>query len=776
VSDATDFATADFAPKLVGTPVERVEDLRLLRGRGRYVDDVHPEGALHAVVLRSSVAHGRIRSIDTSAARRMPGVHAVYTAIEVAAAAGGRVPTIPLRLAPLPELEPFEQPVIAVAKVRYVGEPLALVVADTVALAEDARDAIVVDVEPLPAVTDRDGALRAEALLFEAHGRNSAITYTGSKGDAKSVAAFYTRRERFSVQRHSAVCMEPRGLVAAWDGASTHLTVTGSTKLPWVARRMLAERMDLPDDCVDMIEVDVGGGFGVRGEMYPEDWLVPFAARRLDRPVKWTEDRSENLLGSNHARETVCELELACGRDGRILALRGAAWVNAGAYLRNSGAIPPRNVAQFMSGPYKVEHIHVESTVILTNKAPIGTYRGPGRFEVDFFRERLIDLAAADLGIDRVEMRRRNLPGEADMPYPLAALNNPEKKEALDSGEHVAALERCLVEFDWREKSALAGRQVDGRWHGLAIGCFIEGGGTGPREHARMEVEADGSVSLYVGSTNLGQGVETVSLQIAADALGLPMDRLRVFHGSTTYLKEGFGSYHSRAVVMGGSAILVAARDLKASIRRAAAARLGCAEAEVTLGAGLVAECGGRRLALAELAGDGLSVEGHFASHTHVYSYGTAAAHVAVDAATGRIEILDYLSVQDVGRIMNPLTGEGQVIGAIVQGLGGTLLEHLAYDEQGQFLSASLADYLLPSATDFPNLRSILLELSPSPHNPLGAKGLGEGGIVPVGGVIANAVASALASFGVSPQDLPLTPQRVWRLLQEARRAGTCPP
>ncbi len=760
-----------FVANVVGTPVERIEDLRLLRGQGQYVDDLHHEGMLHAAILRSSVAHGRIRSIDVKAALAMPGVRGVFTADDVARASGGSVPSISLRLAPLPELEPFGQPVIAQAKVRYVGEPLAVVVADTAGLAEDALEMIDVDIESLPVVPDRHISGKNEVLLFEELGRNVPITYTAAKGGAASAFARapYVRKESFRVQRHSAVCLEPRGVLAVWDGAATKLTVFGAAKVPFATRKILARHMDIPEECVDLIESDVGGGFGVRGEFYSEDFLIPFVARKLNRPVKWIEDRRENLLCSNHSREIDIDIEIACEKDGTIVGLRGHAWVDAGAYLRTSAAIPPRNVAQFLSGPYRIPNIHVESSVMLTNKNPIGTYRGPGRFEADFFRERLIDIAAKDLGIDRVEIRRRNLPAESDMPYALATLNLPEKKEELDSGDYRITLDRCLAEIRWAEKAGLQGRLIDGRYHGLGLGCFIEGGAAGPRENARMVVEADGCISVFVGSTSIGQGLETVCTQIAADALGVPMDRIRFYHGSTTYLKEGFGSYHSRSVVMGGSAIIDAANNLKAEIRKAAATRLGCAAGDVSLGAGLAASHGGRAIALAELGGAGLSVEGTFANHHHTYAYGAAAAHVAVDARTGRVEVLEYVTVEDVGRIINPLTTNGQAIGAVVQGLGGTFLEHLQYDENGQFLTGSLADYLLPTATDFPNIKAIVLENSPSPNNPLGAKGAGEGGIVPVGGVVANAVANALTTLGAEPRELPLSPPKIWALIQAAR-------
>src|SRR5437899_2387507 len=563
--------------KTIGKPVERFEDLRLLRGRGPFVDDQHAEGMVHAAILRSTVAHGRIRAIGVEKARALPGVHAVFTAGDVAK--GAPVPTIPLRLAPLPELVPYEQPVIAQREVNYVGEPLALVVADTLAQAEDALDAIELDLEPLPAVVD-------------CHEGRLAITYTAAKGDALGAAAPYRRKERLAVQRHTAVCMEPRGLLATWDGARTKLTVSGAAKVPFSTRRMLAKNMDLPEDCIDMLEPDVGGGFGVRGEFYPEDFLIPFAARKLGRAVKWTEDRRENLLASNHSREMDCEIEVCCRADGTLLALRGKAWVDMGAYFRANGSIPPRNVAQFLSGPYRVPHIHIESCAVLTNKTPVGTYRGPGRFEADFFRERLFDMAAKDLGIDPVEFRRRNLPTSGEMPYPLATISPPEKKEALDSGDYRIALDRCLAEIRWPEKAKLQGKLIDGRYHGLGIGCFIEGGAAGPRENARLVVDPDGCVSVFVGSTSIGQGLETVCVQIAGDALKMPMDRIRIFHGSTTHLKEGFGSFHSRSVVMGGSAILAAADNLKKVIRQAAARRLKCSPDEVAIGAGLAASHG----------------------------------------------------------------------------------------------------------------------------------------------------------------------------------------
>jgi carbon-monoxide dehydrogenase large subunit len=751
----------------VGRPIERVEDLRLLRGRGRYVDDLSRQDQLSAVVLRSGVAHGVIRRIDCTAARALPGVHAVFTAIDI----GAPVPTIPVRLFPCPEHEPFRQPVIASTKVRYVGEPLAIVVADSPAIGEDALELIEVEIDALPAVTSRQG----DSLLFEAHGSNCALHYSVSKGDAAQAfaTADYTRRETSYVHRHTGITMEPRGVLAEWDAAVGRMTVWGATKVPFANRRILAKLMELDEQAVDMIEGDTGGSFGVRGEFFPEDFLVPFAARRLSRPVKWTEDRREHFLAISHARDVACEIEIACRRDGQVLGLRGKVWTDVGAYLRTAGAISPRNVGQFITGPYAIENVDIDVAVQLSNKSPSGTYRGPGRYEADFFRERLFNLAAADLGVDPVAFRRRNLVPESAMPYALPSVAPVPNPTALDSGAYEVVLDRCLAEAGWQDKIELQGKLIDGRYHGFGVGCFIEGGAAGPKEEARLVLQDDGSLAVYVGSSAVGQGVETVLGQIAADAMSLPFESVRVLHGSTTYMRDGWGSYHSRSTVMGGSAILAAAEDLKAKIRDAAAKRFNCAAAAVTIGEGMVCAPDGRVLMLSALAGQGLCSEAAFANHRHTYSYGTHVAHVAVDARSGHTEVIDYVAVEDAGRIINPLTLHGQAIGAIVQGLGGTLLEDLVYDENGQLLTATFADYLMPLATDFPNIRAISLQLRPSPFNPLGAKGAGEGGLIPVGGVIANAVSAALASLNVGVNELPLSPPRIWRLIQNARmRSG----
>ena len=718
--------------RYIGASVERIEDLRFLRGKGTYVDDVPKIDVLHAVILRSPLAHGRIRGIDASAALKMEGVHAVITAAEIVRACG-TVPLIPIRLHPNPVLEPYRQPVIASDKVRHVGEPVAIIVASSAAIAEDAMNAIELDIEALPVAADVRSALTGKTLLFEGTSTNSPITYTATKGDAD--AAFWNR------------------------GALAHM-------------------LGMEREAVTLIENDVGGGFGARGEFYTEDFLVPFAARHLGRAVKWIEDRRENLLSMNQARECDAEVEIACERDGTIIGFRGSMHYDLGAYPRTNGLVAPRNITQFVSAAYRVAHIDIACRIVFTNKTGSGTFRAPGRFESNFFGERLVDMAAKDLGLDPAEMRRKNLLTDRDMPGPLATLApstvpNTANTEC-DSGDYRITFDRCLQDFGWSAKRALQGKLIDGRYHGFGLACFIEGGAAGPRENARLRIEHDGSVTVSVGSTGLGQGLETVLTQIAADALEMPMDGVNLLHGSTNLLAEGWGSYHSRSTVMGGSAILDGAEKLKALVREKAAALLECAVAEVHVAGGEAVSPKGKLVSFAQLFAAsgtaGLEVDGSFASHHHTYAYGTAAAHIAVDPGTGGVELIDYLVVEDVGRAVNPLTLHGQVIGGTVQGLGGVFLEHLVYDDEGQLLTGSLADYLVPTATDYPQIRAVTLEQFPSPLNPLGAKGAGEGGTICVGGVIGNALANALSSLGIEPNSLPLSPSRVWQMVDEAAR------
>jgi carbon-monoxide dehydrogenase large subunit len=751
----------------IGAPVERVEDFRFLRGRGEYVDDIRRDGHWHAAIFRSPIAHARIRSIDLSGALAVPGVRAALTADDVVRP----LPRIPLRIPRANEhrAAAYQQPVIAADFVRYVGEPVAVILADTPEVAEDALERIAFDTDPLPVVASHD---RGEdgTLLFPETGSNCALLYDIVRGSADEAfrSADYVCRREFVVQRQTALPMETRGLLADWDERAARLMLHGAAKVPFQNRKVLAAMLGVSESKVELIECDVGGAFGVRGDFYPEDFLIAFAALRFKRAVKWIEDRREHLASINHARDVSCSIEMACRRDGAILGLRGETTVDIGAYARPSITNTVRIVSQFLSGPYRIANIQLRSRGLVSNKTPCGVYRGPGRFESAFFYERLIDIAAGELGIDRLDIRRRNLISKEEMPYPLA-VSKPDDglgATSCDSGDYLATFELCLREFGWQERCKHDGQLIDGRYHGIAAGCFIEGGAAGPRENARMVVQPDGIVSVSVGSSAIGQGLETVHSQIAAEALELPIERINLRHGSTTLLGEGFGSFASRSTVMGGGAVLNAANNLLDALKAAASRRMGVVAELLRTSDGNVVAPDGRTLSFAELATDGISAIGTFANSKTTYAYGAAAAHVAVDPRTGHVELISYMVVDDVGRVVNPLTMHGQLIGATVQGLGGVFAEQLCYDDQGQLLTGSLADYLVPLATDFPVIRALTTEDHPSPNNPLGAKGAGEGGIIPTGGVVANAVTSALRQFDVHVDSLPLSPPRVWELIQ----------
>lgn len=755
--------------RLVGSPVERTEDLRFLRGRGQYIGDFKLVDQQHAVIVRSSVAHGRLRGIDASAALAMPGVTAVITAKDIPSP----LPVIPFRR-PNPTITPFAQPVIASDVVRYVGEPIAVILATTAEIAEDALQTVMVDIEHWPAITDhRDGPVLTPPI-FPGTPNNRASLFIADKGDCEPAFrdATFTIRDRFSIQRMTAMPMETRGLVAQWDNARKHMTVSGAAKLPFFNRRALAGMLGLPETSVDYVEYDVGGGFGARGELYPEDFLVAFAARLTGKPVKWVEDRREHFMSIAHSRETYCDVELALDKDGVMLAVRGDMRIDIGAFVRPNGMTPVRNSAQFLTAPYRLSNIHLEAHAMLSNKVPAGTYRGPGRFESCFVMERLIDMAARATGLDRLDIRRRNLLRPDNMPYPLASTlpNDGFGDTACDSGDYLSPFERCLTEIGWHDKLAQQGALINGKYYGVGIGCFVEGGGSGPREHARMEADSDRGIILSVGSSAIGQGLETIFGQIAADALDVPMDRIRVLHGSTTLLAEGFGSYGSRSTVMGGNAVVATANIFLAEFRKAAAERLRVKPDDLTIAGCVATAPDGSHVGLAELASARIAVDGLFANSKATYTYGTAAAHVAVDPKTGKVDVLDYIVVDDVGRIINPLTLHGQVIGAAVQGLGSVFTEEIVYDKDGQLLIGSLADYMVPVSTDYPHVRAVSLEEHPCPNNPLGTKGAGEGGIIPVAAAVANAIAAALSPLGVEPRDLPITPPRLWKLIQAARK------
>ena len=754
----------------IGQSAKRLEDKRLLTGAGRYIDDVKLPGMAVMAILRSPHAHARIRGIDLSAARALPGVTDAFSAADI----DMDLPEIPLRLAPFQGFERFLQRPIAEGKVRYVGEPVAVVVAADRYIAEDALDLIEIDFEPLPAVTTVDQASAGDTLIHEDAGENMGTRYTVDRGDtdAAFADAAYTRRETFVTNRHGAVPMETRGLIAEFDPDTPLLRLHGATKVNFFNRRHLAAAFGLPETAVELIETDVGGGFGARGELYPEDYLVPIASRRAGRPVKWIEDRRENLTATNHSRDIICDLEIAATDDGRILGMRGTVQGDMGAYIRTNGGVVPSKAAQFLPGPYRVPAFSCDVQFLITNKTPVGTFRGPGRFEANFCRERLLDLMAGDLGIDPAEIRLRNLIEPAELPFRIGELVPGDPDATFDRGNYPSALNRLLAEAgydDWKHRQ---GEIIDGRAHGLGIACFIESSAAGPPESATIAVAPDGGIEIRTGASSVGQGTETGLAQICADGLEIDIGTIAVLHGSTTLVETGGGTFHSRNTVMAGNATRIAAETLRRRALELGGLRWNCEPDGLAYGDGAVAR-DGERLSLADLAafaesrGERLFAAATFDNEKKLsYSYGAHAALVAVDIATGMVDVKKYVLTEEIGRALNPAMVQGQAIGGLVQGLGGTLLDHMVYDEDGQLLTGSFADYLLPTSDCLPEITAIALEESPSEFNPMGFKGAGEGGIVAVAAAVGNAVSQALKVHDISITELPITPDRLRKALR----------
>lgn len=762
----------------IGLALERREDDRFLTGSACFVDDIQREGLAHAHIVRSMCACANIKSIDTAEARAVPGVIDIITSSDLTVG----LKHIPLSaFTPLPGFERFLQKPFAEHRSVYVGEPLAIIIAESRYIAEDAAELIFVDYEQQTAVVSASQSLLDQDLVHPDAGTNLATFATVSKGDVESAFAHaaYTRKERFSVHRHTAAPLETRGLVAEWDSQRAHLQVWGATKLTFRNREILADMLGLQEAQIDMIEVDVGGAFGVRGEFYPEDFLVPYAAIRVQRPVKWIEDRAEHLLATNHSRQMECEVEIAVDKDGMIVGLRGELIVDMGAYVRPNGGVAPGKGLQFLCGPYQIKNARFELRAALTNKTPFGSYRGPGRYESSYFRERIVDLAAHDLGIEPSDFRMRNLIKFDQMPWNAGAMVPGGPVAFYDTGNYPVVLEQALELTDYSRLREKRGKQADGRYYGLGIACFVESGGGGPSESARVSVSPEGRLELYTGISATGQGHETVFAQVLADELAVPLESIDFYHGSTMYVKRGWGTYHSRGAVMGGSAIVMACSKIKDQLRAFAAEHFDLQLSELVWNGGILLkkDQAAPLVSTVELirlfnenAGthSKLEAEAVYSSSELTYTFGVQFAHVAIDIETAVVEVLRFNTVEDVGRMLNPAVVHGQTIGAAVQGLGGTMLDHLVYDDSGQLLSGSFADYLMPTATDFPCVDATSLEISKATNNLLGVKGAGEGGIAAVGGAVANAVDDALRSFSVVIRDLPITPDRLAALLDTA--------
>ncbi len=761
----------------VGASIRRNEDPRLLNGRGRYVADIRLAGAAQMVVLRSPHAHARILGTDVTAARRASGVLDVITFADLPAT----VQPIPVRPTPLPSMVACLQFPLANDIVRYVGEPVAAVVAEDRYRAEDARELVQVEYEPLRVVTDAEsGAARDAPRLHASLEDNVVASWTVEIGevDAAFAQADLIVREQLRVQRHTGVPLETRGLVAEYDDGRGVLTMWGPTKVPHFNRGVLATMLGLPEHGIHFIEPEVGGGFGVRGEFYPEDFLVPWLAMRIGRPVAWVEDRLEHMLATNHSRQQVHQVELAVRSDGTILGLRDRFTNDHGAYVRTHGATVPKLTSALLPGPYRIPAYRSEAACVLTNKTPTGTYRGPGRFEAAFVRERALDLAAERLEIDPAEIRRRNFIAPAEMPYDLqiGVLDTP---VIFDSGNYGRLLDQALERFDyaaWRERRRAA--RAEGRLVGIGIGCFVEKSGLGPYETARVEIDLSGRVVLYTGITSLGQGMETILAQICAERLGVEPKEVTVVHGDTAVVPPGGGSFASRGTVMAGNAADQAALRLREKLLALASHRLEVAAGDLEIAAGRVRVAGApeRGLTFAEAARAALpgqplpagsspllAESAYFVSEQMTYPYGVHIAAVEVDGETGQIEVLRFLIAYDVGRAINPMLVHGQLVGGAAQGFGGAVLEELVYDQDGQLASSTFMDYLLPTSAETPPFDVLLVEECPSPLNPLGVKGAGEGGTVGVSAALANAVSDAV---GAPVRQLPLSPERVLGLVR----------
>ena len=745
----------------VGTSIKRVEDPRLLTGRGRYVDDIQQSGMAHAVIVRSAHAHARLRGIDLRRALAHPGVLDGVTGADL----GDAPPIIPLRSGARPGLGPYLQCPLARARVRYVGEPVAVVIAQDRVTAEDARELVEIDYDVLPTVVDVDEAVGASAPQLFPEG-NVAASWTTVVGDVDAAlrAAPHVVREQFTTGRQTGAPLETRGLVADWgdDG----VTVWGTTKVPYFNRRTLAGMLGLDEVLIHFVETDVGGGFGSRGEFYPEDFLIPWVARRLGRPVKWIEDRREHFLAINHSREQRWSVAMGVDDEGRLLVFDATVVNVMGGYLRTHGIWVAALTDAYLAGPYRIPNYRCRVACVMTNKTPTGTVRGPGFFEGTFVRERALDLVAARLGLDPAVVRRRNLARPHDIPYTVGIVSEAVTgrgvelggedfgamfDEALEAAGYETLLATC------RAKNAAGG---DVRY-GVGLAAAFETSGVGPYETAKVTLTAEGSITLAAGATSLGQGPATTLAQVCGDVLQVAPEDITVHLGDTRFMPDGVGSSASRSAVMAGNAVLRAARELREKIVTLAAASFEASPEDVTLedGAAIVRGVPHRRCSLRDVAAlaDG-PLEGQ-CRHETERAIGACAIHVAVvavDVSTGAVRPEKYVLVCDVGRAINPMIVEGQLVGGIAMGLGHALTEELVYDATGQLVTGTLMDYALPRADCLPSaIEIVLLAHAPGP-NALGVKGAGETGTSGVGAALANAVANALGP-DVAIRRLPLT-------------------
>jgi len=763
--------TADLAGTWIGRPIKRREDLRFLQGRARFVDDIVLPAMAHLVIVRSPHAHARVRGVRADDARRAPGVIAVVAARDLTGLQ-------PMPVNPLTEAQVAQvpHPILAAEKVRYVGEPVAAVLAQDRTAAADAAGLVEVDYDPLPVVSDPRGALAGTVLLHEALGDNVLVRIARGRGDVDAAFASAARvvKGQFHIPRVTAAPMEPRGVVAAYNRDEDLLTVWISAQDPYRPLAHLTRVFNRPADRIRVIVPDVGGAFGSKGNLPAEAAVAVWLAIELGRPIKWIEGRHENFTSSSQGRGIDAEVEVAAEADGRMTGLRAKVIADVGAYLFPTTPTPAARVADLLTGTYDFPTARVDAVGVATNKVPTAPYRGAGRPEAAYIIERMVDLVAGELGLDPLSVRRRNLIPPDRFPY-RSALGS-----VYDSGDYAAALDKAcaMLGYDsWREEQRRA--RAAGRLVGLGLAAYVEPAGGQLWESAAVSVQPDGRVIVRTGSTAHGQGHDTTFAQIAAETLQVPLEAVAVQQGDTALLPKGAGTFGSRSIAVGGSALVGEIGKVKAKMRMIAAHLLEAAEGDIQWVGGRLYVQGApsRALTFEEVAaaahqgqrlpagvGPGLDASGTFTLPDMVYPFGAYAIAVEVERETGETRILKFAAVDDGGRIINPLLAEGQVIGAIAQGLGQALAEEIVYDEAGQLVTGTFSDYAMPHAAQAPTVAAEFTETL-SPYNPLGAKGVGEAGTVGAPAALANAVMDALRPLGIRNVDPPFWAEKLWALI-----------
>jgi carbon-monoxide dehydrogenase large subunit len=779
-------------PKIVGARIKRTEDPRLLTGVGAYTDDRQSASALHVAFRRSDQSHARIRAIDCSPARNAPGVVAVFTAEDLA-----DLVTPILATSRIPNY--YATPILPLArgKVRYVGEPVVGVIADSRYHAEDAIELVAIDYEPLPLVTDPEEAVRSGApLLHEEAGTNVLVSREFKRGDVDDAIASAPVRVqgRFRMRRKTAMAIEPRVCLAEYETKHETLTLHSATQVPGIVRDALALALGIPGNRIRVVAPDVGGGFGGKGSLYPEEIFVCAAARRLERPIKWTGDRMEDLAATSQGFDEIVDAELAVDNEGRVVALRADVIGDVGAYSIYpwTAALEPVQVVSFLPGPYRVPHYRGRVRAVATSKAPTGPYRGVGRPISTFVMERLMDMAAAKIGIDAKEIRLRNLVPTAELPYKVASGIVWDK----------SGFQECLnMACDAIGYDTLRARQEEaraaGRWTGIGIACYAELTGIGSRisvapgmpiqtgtETAIIRIDDTGGVTASFGVASHGQGLETTLAQVVAEHLGASFDDIRIVHGDSAAVPGATGTYASRSMVLAGGAATLAAQAVREKVLNAASHLLETSAADLVAEDGKVTVAGtDRSITFREVACSVYSEIDQLppgardelaATKTYdpVFGTTTSATHIAtveIDPETYEVRVDRFVVAEDCGRLVNPLIVDGQVHGGVAQGIGAALYEEIVYDEQGQITTASLVDYLVPSACEIPSMDVLHLE-SASPTTLGGFRGMGEGGTIGAPAAIANALADALSPLGIEINELPVTPERLFRLIEAARR------